>query len=154
MLERVCIRRIAKPRRDICALQNWIVKVDINFWVDIPRRCSLLPAYRAAPLLAPKYAPAENSHDTPVMKLSRTLLPLRLAASRRLSSPFITRDYGVRCSVKSIAVRSVKNLFPIACWFSEAYAGRSNFFTCISKSHIKRNQCNFQTFSFSQQIAL
>lgn len=121
MLQRVCIRRIAKRRRDICALQNWIVKVDINSWVDIPRRRSLFPAYRAAPFLAPKYAPAENSHDTPVMKLSRTLLPLRL------SSPFITHDYGVRCSVKSIAVCSVKNLFPFACWFSEAYAGRSNF---------------------------
>lgn len=46
------------------------------------------------------------------MKLSRTLLP---ASRRRLSSPFITvRDYGVRCSVKSMAVCSVKNLFPIA----------------------------------------
>lgn len=46
----VCIRRNrAKPRRDIRALQDWIVKVDINSWVfpDVVL-LSLLDCYRVA----------------------------------------------------------------------------------------------------------
>jgi len=82
---RVCIRRIAKPRRDIRPLQNWIVKVDINSWVFSDVVFSSLRLASASRRTVPKYAPAENSHDTPVMKLSRTPRP------RRPSSAFIIR---------------------------------------------------------------
>lgn len=70
---RVCIRRNrAKPRRDIRALRDWIVKVDINSWIfpDIVLFSLLTAPHRAVP----KYAPAENSHDTLVMKLAHAFL--------------------------------------------------------------------------------
>ena len=59
--------------------------------LGIPRRRSFLPAPRRA---APKYAPVENSRDTPVMKLSRAHL-------LSPSSPFIVRDYGVHVPLKA-----------------------------------------------------
>lgn len=65
---RVCIWPIAKPRRDIRALQNWIVKVDINSWVfsDVvsssPRPPRLVALLRNMP--PPKIVTTHTGYET------------------------------------------------------------------------------------------
>lgn len=105
-----------------------------------PTSFSLSCLSRCVASRPPKYAPAENSRDTPVMKLSRTLLPLRL------SSPFITRDYDA--PLKASLCAPLKIYFQLHVDFSKR-TPEGPTFTCINKSDIKRDRCNFQTFLFS-----
>lgn len=96
---RVCIRRIAMPRRDIRAAK--LDRKGRHKLPGIPRRRSLVLPRRSTP----KYAPAENSRDTPVMKLSRTLSPPLLS-----SSP-IESFYYTRVRRTCIAIVTLKMYF-------------------------------------------